>query len=183
MFGSTKHGRVGIQNQHTLTKSPLEQFKERMSVLLRSQIIFHCTQNLKLQDSTQTSTVESNHRSGGYRGTECPVSLCSPLSLPITFHILVVLLVSLMFGFWPADRLSAFQETYAVSDNMYNNSCCTHLSNTWQYPCFRNMLPSGGVCSCCLRCPTSWYRSLPQSAGTHGQPWNEQPFQCFLSIL
>jgi hypothetical protein len=109
MVGSAKHGRVETQNQHRWTKSPLEQFKGRMSALLCSPIIFHCTQNEKQQDSTQTSTVQSNHGSGGYTGTACPVSLCSPLSLSVTF---VVLLVSLMFGLWPADKLSTFQETF-----------------------------------------------------------------------
>jgi hypothetical protein len=43
MVGSAKYGKAGIQNQHRWTKSPLEQFKGRMSALLCIQIIFHCT--------------------------------------------------------------------------------------------------------------------------------------------
>jgi len=52
MVGSAKHGRVGIQNQHRWTKSPLEQFNGRMTALLCSPIILHCTQNENQQDGT-----------------------------------------------------------------------------------------------------------------------------------
>jgi hypothetical protein len=61
MVVPSKHKTVEMQNQYKGTKSLLQQLEGGMFALMRSPTTFCCTHNDKQQDTTQTSTVETNH--------------------------------------------------------------------------------------------------------------------------